>query len=405
MLRVNSDRLRKSLEEMGQIGYGGPGKGVSRLALSDEDKRARDLFVSWLKEAGLEVIVDPIGDIFGLREGSIDAPPVMAGSHLDTVREGGAFDGALGVLGALEAIRTLNDYGIRTRKPVAVACFTDEEGARFQPCMLGSGVVAGLMTLQEAYAKKDDAGISVEAELERIGYKGNKWLKPVAYFELHVEQGPVLDAKGISIGVVEGIQGIAWWQGKYQGEANHAGTTPLDMRRDALLGAAELVCSVRRLAEEMGHDTRTTVGRLHPHPDIINVVPGQASFTIDLRQYDEALYEDGKKRAEALVAQAASNHRLEYELEMVGDAKPVHFDPAMVNLVEEMAREAAFSYMRLPSGAGHDAQYMHSICPTAMIFVPSIGGRSHCPQELTDFDDAAKGATVLANAMLRLAGS
>lgn len=372
MLQVNRDRLRKSLEEMGQIGYGGPEKGVTRLALSDEDKRARDLFVSWLEEADLKVIIDPIGNIFGLREGATSKPPVTAGSHLDTVREGGAFDGALGVLGALEAIRTLNDCSIRTHKPVAVACFTDEEGARFQPCMLGSGVVAGLMRLEEAYAKKDDAGVSVREELERIGYKGKEWLKPGAYFELHVEQGPILDAKGISIGVVEGIQGIAWWQGKYHGEANHAGTAPLDMRRDALLGAAELICSLRRLAEELGHDTRTTIGRLRPHPDIINVIPGQAHFTIDLRQYDEALYEECKMYAEQSVARIASNRNLEYELEMVGDAKPVHFNPDMVNLVEKMAKGAAFSYMRLPSGAGHDAQYMHAICPTAMIFVPSI---------------------------------
>jgi len=393
------------LEEMGQIGYGGPEKGVTRLALSDEDKQARDLFVSWLREAGLEVTIDPIGNIFGLRKGATNEPPVMAGSHLDTVREGGAFDGALGVLGALEAIRTLNDCGIHTHKPVAVACFTDEEGARFQPCMLGSGVVAGLIRLEEAYAKKDDAGISVREELERIGYKGKEWLKPGAYFELHVEQGPILDAKGISIGIVEGIQGIAWWQGKYQGEANHAGTTPLDMRRDALLGAAELVCFLRRLAGELGHDTRTTVGRLRPHPDIINVIPGQAHFTMDLRQYEEVLYEEGKRHAEQLVAQIASNRNLEYELEMVGDAKPVHFNPDMVNLIEEMAKKAAFSYMRIPSGAGHDAQYMRAICPTTMIFVPSIKGRSHCPQEKTDFEHAAKGATVLVNAILELAGS
>ena len=403
-LRINSERLKRSIEDMGRIGKKAGARGITRLALTEEDRQARDLLVRWFEKDGLEIRLDPIGNIFGIRPGTdADALPVVTGSHLDTVREAGIFDGAVGVLGALEVIRKLNDEDIQTRRPVAVACFTNEEGARFQPDMMGGMVFSGKYPLGEALARQDDDGASVGEALDLIGYRGLDSLKAGAYLELHVEQGPVLDRRKVDIGVVEGIQGIAWWHGRFDGEANHAGTTPLDLRKDALLGGAELCCKLRHMALELGHGTVSTMGRLHPEPDVINVVPGGARFSIDFRQYDEPLYEKGKKLLGELVSHVAESHGLSYKLEKVADAMPVHFEPSIVNLVESKAKEMGFSSLRMSSGAGHDAQFLNYACPTGMIFIPSINGRSHCPEEKTSFKDVTKGANVLLHCALELA--
>jgi N-carbamoyl-L-amino-acid hydrolase len=400
-LKVDGDRLEKALREMGEVGAT-PSGGMSRLALSDADREARDLLVSWFRALNLEVKIDPIGNIFATRRGHEDSAPVVMGSHIDTVRDAGIFDGALGVLGALEVLRTLDDADVETVKPVAVAVFTNEEGARFQPDMMGSMVFTGKLGVEEAYASRDDDGVTLGQELDRIGYRGDSSLTPSCYLELHVEQGPVLHSTGHKIGVVEGVQGIAWWHGCYVGQANHAGTTPIELRRDALLGASDLNVRLRALAEELGEATVATMGRLHPSPDVINVVPGRADFAVDFRQYAPRLFTEGKRRVEALVEEVAERHRLEWSLRQSADAQPVRFDDAMVDLVESKARELGLSYRRMPSGAGHDAQFMSYICPTAMVFVPSIDGRSHCREERTDPGDCENGARVLLECVLDL---
>jgi N-carbamoyl-L-amino-acid hydrolase len=398
---VDGDRLWSSLMEMGQVGR--EGDGVNRLALNDANKQGRELFTGWLRDEGLEVRVDRIGNIFGVREGADRGePPVVAGSHLDTVSEAGVFDGALGVLSGLEIVRLLNQEDVETRRAVAVAAFTNEEGARFQPDMMGSMVFTGQLDVETAWAASDDDGVTVKDELQRIGYLGEDEFNAGHYLELHVEQGPVLHSEGLEVGVVEGVQGMAWWDGEYKGEANHAGTTPLHLRRDALLAAADLCCRLREKAEELGHGSVVTMGRLHPKPDIRNVVPGGAFFTVDFRQYERALYEVGQKQVVKLIEETSERHGLERHLVQTVDAKPVRFDRGMVELVERKTKELGLSYKVMHSGAGHDAQFMSHICPTAMIFVPSIGGRSHCPEERTLKADCANGANVLLRCVLEL---
>jgi len=387
--------------EMGDVGR--EGKGVNRLALNDADKEGRDLFVGHLREEGLDVRVDKIGNIFGVRNGTnSNEPPVVMGSHLDTVRDAGVFDGALGVLSGLEVIRLLNQHDIETGKSVAVGAFTNEEGARFQPDMMGSMVLTGKLSLEDAWKAFDDDGVTVKDELKRTGCLGGDVLDAGCFIELHVEQGPVLHMGSQQIGVVEGVQGMAWWDGDYRGEANHAGTTPLAFRRDALLAAADLCCSLREAAEDIGRGSVATMGRLNPRPDIRNVVPGGAFFTVDFRQYEAELYEEGQREVEKLIEEVAERHGVDLSLEQTVDAKPVRFDCGMVGLVERKTRQLGLSYKRMHSGAGHDAQFMSYVCPTAMIFVPSIGGRSHCTEERTTKADCVNGANILLQCALEL---
>ena len=403
-LRVDALRILRSLTELGKIGRREGFKGVTRLALSEEDREARDLLVSWMEEESLNVRVDPIGNIFGVRRGSNPhLKPVIMGSHLDTVIDAGIYDGAYGVLSALEVLRRINEEGIETEHPIGVAAFTNEEGVRFQPDMMGSLVKSGGFPLEKAYARKDDDGITVREALKGIGYLGRDDLKPEAYFELHVEQGPVLHKRGFEIGVVEGVQGIAWWRMIFRGEANHAGTTPLDMRKDAMAGAAELYTDLLKYISKKGN-TLCTVGKLRLEPGAINVVPSLSDFTVDYRSYDDINFKEGKAEVERKADEVAKRCGLTLEKEMTADAHPVHFRPEMVGLVETSARKRAYSTFRLPSGAGHDAQFMHVICPTAMIFVPSINGVSHSPGERTDAADLERGANVLFDCTLAKAG-
>ena len=387
--------------EMGDIGR--EGDGVNRLALNDADKEGRDLFIDHLREEGLDVRIDKIGNIFGVRKGTDpNEPPVVMGSHLDTVRDAGVFDGALGVLSGLEVIRLLNQHDVETGRSVAVGVFTNEEGARFQPDMMGSMVFTGKLGLEDAWKAFDDDGVTVKDELKRTGYLGGDVFEAGCFIELHVEQGPVLHIGNQQIGVVEGVQGMAWWDGDYRGEANHAGTTPLDLRRDALLAAADLCCRLREAAEDIGRGSVATMGRLNPRPDIRNVVPGGAFFTVDFRQYEAELYEQGQREVLKLIEEVAERHNVDLSLEQTVDAKPVKFDSGMVGLVERKTMQLGLSYKRMHSGAGHDAQFMSYVCPTAMIFVPSIGGRSHCTEERTTKADCVNGANVLLQCALEL---
>jgi N-carbamoyl-L-amino-acid hydrolase len=401
-ISVDGDRLWDSIIEIGEIGR--EDGGLNRLALTDADKEVRDRYVDLLHDEGLEVKIDKIGNIFGIRKGQEkNKLPIMIGSHLDTVKNAGIFDGALGVISGLEIVRLLNYHNIETSRNIAVAAFTNEEGARFQPDMMGSMVFSNHLSIDEAYCSKDDEDITVKDELTRIGYLGNDEIKPGYYLELHVEQGPVLDRGGHEIGVVEGVQGMAWWDGQYIGEANHAGTTPISLRKDALYATAELCYRFRLIAENMDQNTVTTMGRLNLIPNIRNVIPGKVIFSLDFRQYDEELYQKGQLDVIKLVKEVADQHNMDYSLIQTVDAKPVRFDPRMVKLVEEKTKELELSYIRMYSGAGHDAQFVNNICPTSMVFVPSIGGRSHCKDESSTKKDCINGANVLLRCILKLA--
>jgi len=403
-----SDRhLLDNLDALAQIGALSGG-GCARLALTDEDRLGRDLVVGWMKALGLDVTIDAIGNVIGLRGGRENLPPVMTGSHIDTVRTGGRYDGNYGVLAGLEVVRALNDAKVTTRRPIAVAFFTNEEGARFQPDMMGSLVYSGGIGLNEAYAAVDRDGIAVGDELRRIGYLGRTKpgaLKPHAFLELHIEQGPILDEEKVRIGVVESVQGIYWTEYTVTGVSNHAGTTPMRLRRDAGYLAASVNLFARRLAWEMGGNQVATVGSLALRPNLINVVPNRAVFAVDLRNTDEAKLREAEARVAAHVAEVAAAERVEVETRVLARFEPVIFDAGLVDRVEHHARALSLSTRRMPSGAGHDAQMMQRLCPTAMIFVPSVAGLSHNVKEHTEPADLVAGAQVLLNLMMELAES
>jgi beta-ureidopropionase / N-carbamoyl-L-amino-acid hydrolase len=405
MLQVNARALLGTLEELALIGAI-DGGGCARLALSDEDKAGRDLVVGWMTELGLDVRIDGIGNVVGVRAGREKLAPVMTGSHIDTVRTGGRYDGNYGVLAGLEVVRALNEAKITTRRPIAVAFFTNEEGARFQPDMMGSLVYVGGLGLNEAYAAADKDGHSVGDELRRIGYLGSARpgaLKPHAFVELHIEQGPILDEEKLEIGVVESVQGISWTEYTVTGVSNHAGTTPMRLRRDAGYLAALVNVFARKLALEMGEHQVATVGALSLRPNLINVVPNRAVFTVDLRNTDEAKLKEAEARVSTHIAEAARQEKVEIEARTLARFEPVIFDSALVDRVERHAQALGLSTRRMPSGAGHDAQMMQRICPTAMIFVPSVAGLSHNVNEHTEPADLAAGAQVLLNLMVELA--
>jgi N-carbamoyl-L-amino-acid hydrolase len=405
MLQIDPSRLLGALDELAQIGAI-EGGGCARLALSDEDKAGRDLVVGWMKALGLDVRIDAIGNVIGVRAGREDLAPVMTGSHIDTVRTGGRYDGNYGVLAGLEIVRALNEAGATTRRPIAVAFFTNEEGARFQPDMMGSLVYAGGIGLNEAYAAIDKDGSSVGDELRRIGYRGAAKpgaLRPHAFVELHIEQGPILDEEKVQIGVVESVQGISWTEYTVTGVSNHAGTTPMRLRRDAGYLAASVNLFARKLAKDMGGDQVGTVGALTLRPNLINVVPNRAVFAVDLRNTDEEKLKQAERRVANHIAFVAEEERVEVETKVLARFEPVIFDSGLVDRVEHHARALGLSTRRMPSGAGHDAQMMQRICPTAMIFVPSVAGLSHNVKEHTEAADLAAGAQVLANLMVELA--
>ena len=403
--RLSSSHLFDRLEALAAVGAI-EGGGCARLALSDEDKAGRDLVVGWMKALGLAVTVDAIGNVTGLRAGREKLAPVMTGSHIDTVRTGGRYDGNYGVLAGLEVVRALNEQDITTRRPVAVTFFTNEEGARFHPDMMGSLVYAGGLGLNEAYAATDKEGLSVGDELRRIGYLGPVApgaLKPHAFVELHIEQGPILDEERVQIGVVESVQGISWTEYTVTGVSNHAGTTPMRLRRDAGYLASSVNLFARKLACEMGGDQVATVGEMAFRPNLINVVPNRAVFTVDLRNTDETKLKAAEASVAAHVAEVAKAERVEVEAKVLARFEPVIFDAGLVGRVEHHARALGRSTRRMPSGAGHDAQMMQRLCPTAMIFVPSVAGLSHNVKEHTEAADLIAGAEVLLNLMLELA--
>lgn len=405
-LRIDIDRLLGRLAALAEIGAIGGTEGCGRLALTDEDKAGRDLVVTWMRDLGLEVVIDGIGNVIGVLAGATDGPPVMCGSHIDTVATGGRYDGNLGVLAGLEVIETVTSAGIVPDRPLAVGFYTNEEGSRFPPDMLGSLVYVGGLALEEALDIHGFDGERVGEELERIGYAGTgpvPGLVPHAFVELHVEQGPVLEVEGVTIGSVDGVQGISWQEITITGQSNHAGTTPMAMRRDPGFVATSIANFVRTLAVEIGDPQVATVGRLSLVPDLVNVVPASATLTLDLRNTDEEVLQKAEERVADFVASAAAAEGCAVEVRSLARFEPVVFDPEVVDLVEQTAKELGHSVRRMPSGAGHDAQMFARICPTAMIFTPSRDGLSHNPAEYTSPDDLQAGADVLLQVMLALA--
>ena len=402
--RIDADRLRDRFDRFNEIGATERG-GVDRPALTDENRAARDLLVKWFAEAGLDVRVDGIGNLFARREGrDPEADPVLVGSHVDSQRNGGRFDGVIGVLGALELVESLDDRGRETDRPIEVVSWTNEEGVRFQPDMLGSGVFAGVFDLGEALACEDREGNTVGEELERIGYRGEPVeIEPHSYLELHVEQGPILEDSGISVGAVEGIVGFSWLEGRVEGRADHAGPTPMDARTDALVPVADLIRGVRDLAGR-SDDLVGTVGSLEVEPNSINVIPERVSFTVDLRSPSDEAVEYAVVRVEELVERAARREGAEYTLERIMHVPSVDFEAEIVETVERAAEATGVSHTRLRSGAGHDASYLAGICPTGMVFVPSVDGVSHTECEYTDWADVVAGTDVLCQAVCERAG-
>ncbi|KKW68391.1 allantoate amidohydrolase [Lampropedia cohaerens] len=405
MLHIDTQRLLDSLQTLGQFGAL-PGGGVNRLALTDADQAARDWTVAQMRALDMQVQVDAIGNVIATYAGSEDLPPVMMGSHIDTVRTGGLYDGNLGVMAGLEVVRTLRQAGVRTRRPLAVAFFTNEEGARFQPDMLGSLVYVGGLPLEQALQTRAVDGPLLGEELIRIGYDGAAQVGQPAvdsYFELHIEQGPVLDQAGIQIGVVEGVQGIYWTRLTFSGKSNHAGTTPMHLRRDAGMAAMRTAAFVHDLVQRMGGGQLATVGSLELEPNLVNVIAAEASMTVDLRNTDAQVLAAARAQLHAYAMQCATAHGVQLQTQVLADFAPVAFDAEMIASIERHAKQAGLSTLRLPSGAGHDAQMLARICPAAMIFVPSVDGVSHNVHEYTPPADLGRGAQVLLQAVLERA--
>ncbi len=403
-LRIDGARLTFRLDELAALGMQ-PDGSCARLALTDEDRDGRNLVVMWMNDLGLDVTVDAIGNVVGTWNVG-DGAPVMIGSHIDTVRTGGRYDGNYGVLSGLEVIETCQRAGYTPSRPLAVAFFTDEEGARFSPDMLGSLVFAGGMAVEEAHDIIGIDGATVGAELERIGYLGPSpcpGTPPHAFIEVHIEQGPVLDADGVLIGAVTGVQGISWQELTIVGQSNHAGTTPMSYRHDSGYAASRIAVFVREIACEFGGHQVATVGKIDLHPNLVNVVAGRAVLTVDMRNTDEAVLQKAEARLAAFLVELADEEGVTITRKVLARFEPVTFDDRVVGLVETQARRLGHSVRRMPSGAGHDAQMLARVCPSGMVFVPSVNGISHNPAEHTDARDLEHGANVLLGVVLELA--
>lgn len=401
-LRINLDRLLGRINQLAEIGAI-EGGGVCRIALSDEDRRGRDLVVGWMQELGLEVSIDRIGNVIGLRQGTGPGNPVLTGSHIDTVATGGRYDGNLGVLAGLEVIETLNQAGLTTRKPIGVGFFTNEEGARFSPDMMGSAVHQGVFDVEEMLKVVGTDGSILGEALVNIGYAGDA---PTGNFdadcfiELHIEQGPVLETEDYEIGAVESVQGISWTEYRLSGVANHAGTTPMHLRHDAGYVAAAISVEARRLATELGGDQVATVGVSKLEPGLINVIAKDALVTVDLRNTSELKLQQAEQAMAEFVTKICETEGLSFSSRSLARFEPVKFDPGMISLVADIATSLGYKNMRMPSGAGHDAQMFAPNCPTAMIFVPSRDGISHNVAEFSEAEHIRAGADVLLQLIL-----
>lgn len=405
-LRIDADRLWASLMDMARIGAT-PGGGVGRIALTDLDRQARDTFVGWCEAAGCRVRVDRMGNIFARRAGSnATLAPVLTGSHLDTQPLGGRFDGIYGVLAGLEAIRSMNDAGVTTRAPIDVVVWTDEEGVRF-PGMLASGVFSGVYTLEDALARTDSQGITMAAALEAIGYAGTEPVGadlPRAFFEAHIEQGPILEAEGKSVGVVMGAQGQRCFRVTVSGEEGHAGTLPMGLRKDALLGAARMIDALNAVAFAHEPHPVVTVGSLSVRPNSPNTIPGRTQFSIDSRHPDDAVLASVEQQMRDACATIAAEAGLQMDFEPVSERASMRFDAACVRRIREAAERLSIAHRDIYSGAGHDACNLALAVPTGMIFVPCERGISHNERENARPEDLADGCSVLLHVLMESAG-
>lgn len=413
-LSIDSARLQRSLSDLAAIGayrdeVAGL-TGVNRLALTDRDAAGRRQVVEWFEQAGLTVTVDAIGNVYGRRAGEDDRlAPVMTGSHIDSVPTGGAFDGALGVLGALEVVRTLDDHAIPTPRPLVIAFFTDEEGCRFGTDMLGSAIATGRIELEHGYSLTDRDGLSIRGELERIGFLGVTGVrdqKPHAYVECHIEQGPVLRAKELDIGVVTGVQAISWLELTVTGKSCHAGTTPIEYRRDPGLAAAEINVEMRRMATsgDYGEAMRATMGSIRPVPDMINVVPSRVVATVDLRNPDDSQMERAQRDLLQFCRGLEERHGIGIASRQIARTAAIPFDQSVRDVIAAKAGALGLKHESILSGAGHDAQEWAAACKTAMVFVPGEhDGISHNPREFSTPEQCQNGVNVLLHTLLELA--
>ncbi len=401
-LTINPQRLWDSLMETAAFG-GTPKGGIKRLTVSDEDKRVRDWFKAECEKLGCSVAVDEVGNMFATRPGKRqDLAPIAMGSHLDTQPTGGKFDGVLGVLGPLEVMRTLVDMGYQSNAPLMIVNWTNEEGSRFAPAMLCSGVYAGVFTPEFAYSREDRQGIKLGDELERIGYKGKHKAGAIKFgsmFELHIEQGPILEAENKVIGVVTGVQGMRWYEVTVRGQESHTGATPMGLRKNALLGASRMIEAIHQVG--MTHlPGVASVGLIENRPNSRNVVPGEVFFTVDLRHPDEKILDQMEKAYQEALPRIASELKLEFEEKRIWNSPAVKFAPELIECVRHGAKQADYSSREMASGAGHDAAYINRVAPTTMIFVPCLGGISHNEAESTTLEECGAGTQVLLNAVL-----
>jgi beta-ureidopropionase / N-carbamoyl-L-amino-acid hydrolase len=401
-LTINPQRLWDSLMETAKFG-GTPKGGIKRLTVSDEDKKVRDWFKAECEKLGCTVEVDEVGNMFATRPGKRkDLLPIAMGSHLDTQPTGGKFDGVLGVLGALEAMRTLVDMGYESNAPLMLVNWTNEEGSRFAPAMLCSGVYAGVFTPEFAYSREDRQGITLGDELERIGYKGTHKagaIKFASMFELHIEQGPILEAENKMIGVVTGVQGMRWYEVTVRGQESHTGATPMGLRKNALLGASRMIEAIHQVG--MNHlPGVASVGLIENRPNSRNVVPGEVFFTVDLRHPDERELDKMEKQYQEALPKIAADLKLDLEEKRIWNSPAVKFAPELIDCVRTGAQQAGYSMREMASGAGHDAAYIARVAPTTMIFVPCLGGISHNEAESTTLEECGAGSQVLLNAVL-----
>ena len=406
-LQIDSARLWDTIHETAQFGAT-PKGGVRRLTLSPEDKLVRDWFRKACEAAGLEVHVDALGSMFGLRRGrDMSKLPIGLGSHLDTQPTGGKFDGVLGTLAALEVVRTLNDAGIETEAPICIANWTNEEGSRFAPAMMASAGYAGHFTTEEILSGKDADGVTVAEALDSIGYRGDSPVgtqKFSAFVELHIEQGPILEAEGKAIGVVDSGQGVLWYDGKITGFESHAGTTPMPLRRDALATLSEIVLAMESIASKHGSKAVGTIGEAVIASPSRNVVPGEIAFTVDCRSADDGIMDAMDRDLRAAIAEIAARRKVDVTLDLIWRKPPTHFNAKLVDAVENAAKQLGYSHRRITSGAGHDACNLNTVMPAAMVFVPCKDGISHNELEDATQADCTAGANVLMHTVLALAG-
>ncbi|MBM7714318.1 N-carbamoyl-L-amino-acid hydrolase [Bacillus thermophilus] len=405
-LQIHMDRLMRTIDKSADIGKL-PCGGIRRLALTNEDKNMRDLYIRWLKNIDLEVRVDDFGNIYGRREGkNPNAAPVLIGSHLDTQPEGGRYDGILGVLAGLEVLTVLNESGIQTDRPIELINFTNEEGARFEPPILGAGGLSGHFDHQFVYSRTDREGKTFLDELKRIGYHGskrNRIQNAYCYLELHIEQGPVLEHKNVDIGIVTGIQGMNWLEVKITGQSDHAGPTPMNMRKDALYAASKMIQMIKQTAVNFHHEATATVGRLSIKPNSINCVPGEVTFSVDIRHSHDTIKEQLTQLLIEKISVCAAAEKVSVQIDKIWESSATRFSESLINIIAENADKLGYSNQKMISGAGHDAKYMNRITPTAMIFVPSADGKSHCQEEFTTPQEIEKGANLLLKTVYQLA--